>query len=919
MSYEQLWAKSYQNDPQRFHPLWCHILDVAAVCEALLPRFGGIEELPKEWLLYLVGLHDVGKADARFQGKAPELVPGLAAKGVLDKPGNCVGFRHEARSADWIMAQLSITWGPGAARVIMQAIRGHHGDFQAGSQPGADYREQSDYPQFFDYYSPLREQLAKLIADTVQLPLLTLPQFSDASAAGMKLSGLIVLSDWIASNAETYHYPNLQTDTEPAAYYAAAREEAREAVRRLELDATEADSEPVVQAFAKVWPECTVLRPSQKALEEAVYAGVPPGLAIIEAPMGEGKTEAALYLAACWNRRGAYIALPTQATSNQMHGRYETFLARTAPGRAPRLVHGMAWLLDKVTPEEGARTEGIDNEERQISWEWFASAKRALLASDGVGTVDQVLMAALNVKHGFLRFLGLTTKTLIIDEVHAYDVYMTTLMKTLLQWCRVLDIPVILLSATLSRRQKRELAEAYGGPGALSSVLSDASLEPYPLLTFVPREGKSFVKEVPLEEGRRRTVVLQRHPGVLHEAAETARLAQEAVAGGGCACVLTNTVGAAQAVFQALQALLPAEELFLFHARFRAERRQEIEEQIVTLFGKNAGDKRPRRAIVVGTQVLEQSLDIDFDVMLTQIAPIDLLLQRCGRLHRHVPVTRPADQPAVLHLLLPDDNGELPDFKGMGVKRVKTKKGIEWRGVYDQATLLRTLALLEARAAFHLPADFRPLIESCYGDVPLPVSSISAEWIESAEKLREERRASSEQKAKIHLIASPDEEEFSYADKPEPAVSEGEEGERASFFRAQTREGSDTRNVLVLHDPALIAEVRRGSHLEKDKDQEWRPTRKMLRHLFLQKASLPVYWLAGIEPAEGYEWIAAADAPKRLRHHAILLMTKGVWGGIPAKGVVKGDSHTAGKVTITDDDTLGLIWTSEKENESADF
>jgi CRISPR-associated endonuclease/helicase Cas3 len=911
MSYEQLWAKS-----EPYHPLWCHLLDVSAVCAALLPRFGGIEELPKEWLVYLVGLHDVGKADARFQGKAPELAVGL----VVDTPGNCVGFRHEARSAEWIMAHLSATWGVSTTRVIMQAIRGHHGDFQAGSQSGADYREQNDYPQFFRYYSPLREQFAQLLADAVQLPPQMPLQFSDASAAGMKLSGLIVLSDWIASNAETFRYPGLQTDTGPDAYYAAACAEAQIAVKRLELDGGDAEavSEPVIRAFSSLWPECRVLRPTQKALEEAVFARVPAGLAVIEAPMGEGKTEAALYLAACWNRRGAYIALPTQATSNQMHGRYQAFLARTDPRRAPRLVHGMAWLLDEVTPEEGARTEGIDNEERLLSREWFANAKRALLASDGVGTVDQVLMAALNVKHGFLRFLGLTTKTLIIDEVHAYDVYMTTLMKTLLQWCRALDIPVILLSATLSRRQKQELAEAYGGPGALPKLSTDASQEPYPLLTFVPREGNSFVKEAASEESRRRTVLLQRHPGVLHEAAETARLAQEAVAGGGCACVLANTVKAAQAIFQELVALrrtgqLPRTKLYLFHARYRAEKRQERENTIVARFGKKAGKSRPRRAIVVGTQVLEQSLDIDFDVMLSQIAPIDLLLQRCGRLHRHAPVTRPANQPAVLHLLLPLDNGEPPDFKGMGVKRVETKKGVEWRGVYDQATLLRTLALLESLAAFHLPADFRPLIESCYGDVSLPVSSIAVEWIESAENLRKERQEGSKEKAKRHLIAEPNPRVFKYAQPTGLTVVEGEEGESASFFRAQTREGSDTRNVLVLHDLALFAEVCRGSRLEKETDQEWRPSRKTLKRLFLQKASLPVYWLAGVEPAEGYEWIAAADAAKRLRHHAIFFMQNGTWKGIQTNKAKQADKQATSRITITDDDTLGLIWTSEKE------
>ena len=920
----QLWAKSYPDDPSRFHPLWCHLLDVAAVCEALLPRFGGIG-LPGGWVPYLVALHDIGKSDARFQGKAPGLVPALVAGALVEQAGLCTGFRHEARSAEWIAPHLEdrFGWGISAARVVGQAIRGHHGDFQAGTQIGASYTEQ-EYEQFHGFYPPLRDQLASLVAEALRLPHAALDIFPDASVAGMRLSGLIVLSDWIASNPETYHYPTLYpkdaAGVEPDAYLTAARVEALEAVQRLELDAAPGVCVPVRPTFAEVWPECRTLRPSQHALEEAVRDGVPPGLTIIEAPMGEGKTEMALYLAACWNRRGAYIALPTQATSNQMHRRYVRFLhGRDPDGPPPRLVHGMAWLQDPVTPEQGARVE--DPEERLLSREWFASAKRALLAADGVGTVDQVLMAALNVKHGFLRFLGLTTKTLIIDEVHAYDLYMTTLMKMLLRWCRALDVPVILLSATLSQAQKWELAEAYGGPGSLPALASDAAEEPYPLLTFVPREGQSFVRGVPADPSRDRVIQIEPHAGVLDDAVETARLAAKAVAQGGCACVLANTVRAAQEIFQALQADPPADtRLLLFHARFRAGRRIRLEKLIVRLFGKGRGPgknpNRPKKAILVATQVVEQSLDLDFDVMLSQIAPIDLLLQRCGRLHRHSENDpRPTSARAVLHVFLPPPGK--PDFKGMEIKPDKAHKN--WRGVYDRAALLRTMALLESRTAINLPADFRPLIEGCYDVSRLPVSSFPAEWITDAEKLRADRQAQSEQKAKRHLVAEPSPRLFKYAQKTEQPVTEGEENEQASFFRAQTREGDDSRAVLILHDPRLIAAVRAGCALEAKPDQEWHPGKSLLKDLFLQKASLPTYWLAGVPPADGYDWIEARAAPKRLRHHDILIMRGKAW-----KGIRTGRGEQAGKVTnklvtITDDDVLGLRWAEEKEEDDTEI
>ena len=917
MTFRQLWAKSYSDDPHRFHPLWCHLLDVAAVCEALLPRFGGVPGLPSEWLPYLAALHDIGKADAQFQGKAP----GIVAPGIpIASEGECRGFRHEARSAEWITAYLkapSLNWGKEAARVVAQATRGHHGNFKA------DAYNEAEWP-WINFYAPVRDQLAALIAEVLGVQPAALTRFDDASAAGVTLSGLIVLADWIASNPETYRYPSLYpaAGTEPGAYLAAAREEACRAVHKLELDAGPSAPPPGRYGFAEVWPDLKAfpLRPSQQALQDAVQGvGIPPGLAIIEAPMGEGKTEAAIYLAACWGRPGAYIALPTQATGNQMHRRYARFLhARNPDGPPPRLVHGMAWLQDGVAPDEVSQTEGEDAGERLRSREWFANAKRALLAQDGVGTVDQVLMAALNVKHGFLRLLGLTTKTLIIDEVHAYDVYMTTLMATLLRWCRALDVPVILLSATLSRAQKQSLAEAYAGADVLPQLATRPESEPYPLLTIVPREGAAFVREVPLDTARARTVRLERHPGMLGDAEETARLAAESVAAGGCACVLANTVASAQKIFRALQADAPPDTaLFLFHARFRAERRQEIEDQIVRLFGKgpNGGTNsdRPPRAILVATQVVEQSLDIDFDVMLSQVAPIDLLLQRSGRLHRHSDNDpRPTGSEAVLHVLLPPP-GE-PDFGGMEVK----KSGNGWRGVYDRAALLRTLALLDTRDAFHLPVDFRPLIEGCYGTDPLPGSAISAEWIQQAETLRDARRAASRRNAEKHLVPDPNPRVFQYA-QDDPPNEEGEEGERASFFRAQTREGDDSRAVLVLHDPALVAAVRRGAEQERAPNGEWRPGRSLLKSLFLQKVSLPAYWLSGVTAAVGYELLT--EVPKRLRHHVILVLQAGRWEGIQTRRNEKTGKETTTRVTITDDPLLGLSWSSassEKETENAD-
>lgn len=895
-----LWAKS---DPQ--HPLWCHLLDVAAVCKALLPRFGGVENIPKPWLLLLVALHDIGKADAQFQNKDPQQKARIKGLGLeLEPEPNVTRFRHEARSAEWLASFLKEKgWGRDAGPVVTGAIRGHHGNFAAGLEPGQFYIETA---KSLARWSPLRGSLAALVMDTLGIKPYALDRFRDAGAAGTKLSGLIVLSDWIASNHEQYACNDparLNAELPPPEYWKAAQAEAKRAVHRLELTPPEpsADKSPT---FTTLWPGFDP-RPIQAALENECLRGLRPGLAIVEAPMGEGKTEGAIYLAECWNRQtgraGVYFALPTTATSNQMHGRYRNYLERTSPGAVPRLVHGLSWLIDEVSPQEAAQTFGTDGgggnnggeDDEPLSREWFRPAKRALLASHGVGTVDQALMAALNVKHGFLRFLGLSAKTLIVDEVHAYDAYMNTLLCCLLSWCRVLGIPVILLSATLSRAQKQQLCAAYAGRDVLP--LPSAAYDPYPLLTFVPlaEAEKTGVEEsariVPVSSGPARNppLALTSQTGILDNPMQTASLAAAQAEAGGCVCIIVNTVVAAQETFRALQAMQERGELpentrlLLFHARFRAEGREEIEKTVLALFGKDADPThpRPKRAILVATQVVEQSLDIDFDVMLSQIAPIDLLLQRSGRVWRHAHHPRHARTGPALHLLLP----ALDSFEFGGSGRV-----------YPPELLLRTLDLLHHRTAISLPTDFRPLIEACYSPSAPPPPTVPPEVFQKAVTERRKAEEHAENEASKHLIPAPDTEVFKLA-QMRKAVSEAEEGEKASFLHAQTRLGDQTAAALVLHDPALLDLVRQGITSPKAPA----PPLEQMRRLFRQKVNLPAWWLKEATAAPGFEIIS--EGPKWLRHHVVLGFRNGLW-----QGEYKQRDGNHSPVTIEDHPQEGL-------------
>lgn len=898
-----LWAKS---DPH--HPLWCHLLDTAAVARALVPRFGTIDGLPSGWIEFLVGCHDVGKADRWFQNKDEVLARQLRDL-EFKIPEWSLGadylkkFRHEARSREWLQKALKNRhgWQNRSENIVAKAVVGHHGDWSPSSYPEGEYADTSDWEN-------LRDELGDLLWETLQPETCALERFAHASSAGAKLAAYVMLSDWIASNDALFCYPTLTERETPELYFRAACERADSVVAQMKLDAPEPQAVVLKPTFRQVWPAIEVPRPLQEQLEVR-RDNLAPGLAIIEAPMGEGKTEAAIYLATLWMTgfpsRGTYFALPTQATANAMHGRYSDFLKEWNPSRQSRLMHGGAWLRDETPPELEFLPE-LQAQDPQAALiqarsarDWFRPMRRALLSSEGVGTVDQALLCALRVKFGPLRLLGLSQKTLIVDEVHAYDEFMGVLLERLLQWCHALQVNVILLSATLSQAQKVSLCRAYGGEGADLPFLEieDAKSASYPLLSFVPREGVGFAFPVEADAKRKRDLQIEIKPGLLEDHAATAKLCAQSVAEGGCACVLANTVRAAQEIFRELEAMekrgeLPAGcDLFLFHARFRTEQRAQIEADVVAKFGPDAGKKgklkRPFCAILVATQVVEQSLDVDFDFFFSHLAPVDLLLQRAGRLWRHERGERPTSQ-ATLTILTPPKGHW--NFGPSGK-------------VYAPEILLRTLALCDGATQWNSPADFRPLIERCYDRSQDLGDFVTREGfnekLQQAAGKRDAEIDEAKNDAKIHCWIAPDPRSF----KPVvPGADEADEenGEQSKYFVARTRRGDQSVAVLALWKPlhfGLAALDKENAKLSRRAQQM--PPRPELVEIFGQKVGVPRWWFNGVTPLGGFEEIE--DGKSFLRGHKLLPLREldGMqqWRGRDAKG----------EFAIIDDPQLGLL------------
>jgi CRISPR-associated endonuclease/helicase Cas3 len=470
----------------------------------------------------------------------------------------------------------------------------------------------------------------------------------------------------------------------------------------------------------------------------------------------------------------------------------------------------------------------------------------------------------LQTRHVFVRLFGLANKTVVLDEVHAYDAYMSTLLERLLAWLAALGCSVVLLSATLPRARRRRLLEAFAAGADVPEV-------PYPRMLAV-QGNRAWATEFPAA----RAVSLGLDWVALDDLGQ--RLL-DSLSGGGCAAVICNTVRRAQEVFLALRECLTAAgiEVGLFHARFPFGQRDAIERDVLERFGLPVNNpKRPRAAVLVATQVIEQSLDLDFDLMVSEVAPADLVLQRAGRLHRHASRQRPPllGQPQ-LWLLRP---------AGCEVEGVPDFDKSEY--VYDRHVLLRSYLALSGRHSLNLPEDLEVLIETVYGELTLAVPDDA--WqaaLDSSRKELEENQARDRQKARNVIIKPPD------YDNLEDFCQELEEDnpEVQPTLQALTRLGDLTVAVVCLHrTPAglsLSADGREPVDLSRE------PTLAEAKLLLRSALSLSYFALV--------KHFLAQDVPPGWRRSPLLRHHKAA--------VFDGGVLQAGRFTLRLDPELGAV------------
>ncbi|OFL23417.1 CRISPR-associated helicase/endonuclease Cas3 [Rothia sp. HMSC069C03] len=858
------WAKTGDKDsPTRGLSLVQHMLDAGSVAARLWDTWlaPGLQKRFSEHLhlsmedtrslvCWLAATHDMGKATPEFSGQ-------LDAR----RDENLAVYRQRIEQQDFEFPEDLVTPVSGLRcphskysqsiliHLLTNNIEGIPREVAEtlASISGAHHGTPAEYlANSADLSNVILERLSpKWHAAWQELYTITLKRFGASSALHQLaqhgqtipvsvqfcITGFVIMSDWIASNPDFF----------PMGTFGSADQEQRARigwqVLGLEqrwiaaLDTNPDTPAPDLYASRFGWSN-PILRPMQEVVVEAARSMQSGGMMCIEAPMGQGKTEAGLiaaeFLAQATGRTGVAFATPTQATSNALFDRvtewveYQTNNVAQEHG-GPIEPHTMFLghsknrfnksyeVLSKADIFDESSTPGRENNRKTLRpgtslarHSWLSGTKKGLLSSFVVCTIDQVLMTALQARHVMLRHLGLASKVIIIDEVHAYDAYMNQYLSSALYWLGQMNAPVILMSATLPSATRDDLMKSYTkglkigaepnkvatpAPPSQNDLMAkmkarlagihaapkpEASEEPildldYPVVHTLTAEDNGTPKKWKVEQPVEQTKIELK---LIADSPESVLNVLEPLANDhGCAAVICNTVGRAQEMHAFLSEQFGEEHVVLTHSRFTATHRAEQEELLVSKLGKKAhyseadgeDSSRPHRLIVVGTQVIEQSLDLDFDVMITDFAPVDLVLQRMGRLHRHDSRSSSERTPAyrmpvcyVRGVETFGSHNEAPDFP-RGSK-----------AVYEPMILLSSYAQLLPHfdgEPIRIPADISPLVQKTYQEnTSTEIPSAWAEVYESAKKECDKGKELAKVRAKGYLLCAPQRTQYTMVD-----------------------------------------------------------------------------------------------------------------------------------------------------------
>jgi CRISPR-associated endonuclease/helicase Cas3 len=814
-----LWGKSGDENSDLWLPLFVHLEDTAEIAAILWDEWvtpgvkqviiDGLLGLPPETsklqretlalclLILLALLHDTGKATPFFQlahtsrfrdDNVEQLVKRLKEAGLECAVSNDQEHSHA-------LVSFTILKRNGWNDSMAVVVGSHHGKpptYGEVVRKIDSWKDQTNC-SYNEKWLEVQDELVAWAQQRIAADMLEqIKSLCLSECAQVLLTGLIIMADWIASDQKLF--PLVHANE----CYDFPKERAYKAWMNLDLapyqEISILNRQISIDDLYRLRFSLNVLRPIQREIGNLLTDLSQPGIVIIEAPMGEGKTEAALVaaeiLAKQTGRSGVFFALPTQATSDGIFERILRWVDKLGGARTITLVHGKAHLNETFQALKLGLADVNDGNDTVIVSDWAYGRKKAILSDFAVGTIDHILMVGLKQRHLMLRHLGLANKVIILDECHAYDAYMNSYLRKALSWLGAYKVPVVMLSATLPPDRRQELTNAYlnitaprvvDDPLFLSSKVAKSQFEhetaAYPLVTY--SSGKQLLSATPPTAGRKLTVKIKRlSDDAIH------RRVGEALKEGGCVGIIMNTVKRAQQFASELSEEFGKEYVTLIHAQFIAPDRAYKEAQLYRQLGPDKDHisiNRPHKLIVVGTQVLEQSLDIDFDILITDICPMDLLIQRIGRLHRHGWRFRPALL-AEPHCYVTGIDGDRHFDRGSEL-------------VYGSYLLMNTQALLPEQ--IDLPEDIPRLVQAAYSSDGIETAVVTRPDYRQAKEDHEESLKAAAQKAGVFQVGSPETAMGSIIDWLNTDVAKDPSGKRAE---ATVRDTGDSIQVLVIRE-----------------------------------------------------------------------------------------------------------------------
>lgn len=693
--YQQVLGKPHKT-------LLSHSLDAGFICEFLLnctiyqiqakhltTHTGLTQQQLSDALSYLCAMHDTGKLHPYFQAKLFDADPSVQEP-LEQLYGSSItgfhGYRHEIGSEELLLkilkekdpeAKHGRNW-----RALGAILSMHHQGFHKGCK--ADIMLSfKDLPAVWD--TELVQPFLTAIDKTFPVDVETLFKLSHDIQTWVfsTILGVVMTCDWIASSSH-FTSIDLTSDCNIAAYKSQIFDIMDKWVHDVDLTCRFWNDTYSYQNLFYI----DAPRPMQNVVATAVSEHPLFDCMLIEAPMGEGKSEAALYTAINTlknrNLQGIYFALPTGLTAEAMHPRLKEMLRNIGEDDDVKLSTSTAWLSDLYD-------ETIQQE--------MLLHRCKFLDRFCVGTVDQIMQAAELTYYAELKMLALGAKVIVIDEIHSYDAYMLAVIKVMLQYFKAMSVPVIMLSATLSRKAKDQLLEYY-------NINNTNYIGSYPAISVVDNGMLYQYKCLP--SSRSATI----DTSVQHDTLSS--FYQQAVAqvqDGGCLVFVVNSVQNAKKSYCQIARIVAEQQsdiqLYLMHARLPMTTKEQKINELTTLFGKDRS-QRPKKAIVIATPIIEMSIDLDFDFMYRQIAPIDAIMQSLGRVARHDDagtIRETGIKPSVVVMDTPSGN--------------RIYAGSRYRQGDDIPILSVTAEILDKHNVVHLPQDIPVLVDKVYNDARL--------------------------------------------------------------------------------------------------------------------------------------------------------------------------------------------------------